>query len=362
MPTPSASLRASALMLLASFIWGTAFVAQTASIGRIGPFFYTGLRFMLGAAVVAAFMALRPRPDPAAYPHSTPRNLLRDGGLLGLVVVLSISLQQIGLQSTAVANAGFISSLYVVLVPLLGLLGGRRVGGGVWLGAVLALLGMYLLSMRSGYSVRQGDWLQLAGALIITVQILLLGRLAPRHDPLRLAVMQFVVCGMLCLGAGVPMETLSLAALQQAAWTIVYGGALSVGVAYTLQVVAQRDAIAAHAAVIFSMESVFAALAAWLMLQQTLDLRALLGCALVFCGLVVSQLSPRALVASLRARLRALEPVPAVDRWEVVKISSRASRWQGARCAGSKQIHQIGQPRAPRFTACGLRSRKIHNF
>ena len=304
MSTSPASLRASALMLLASLIWGTAFVAQTASIGTVGPFYYTGLRFMLGAAVVLAVMALRRRPDPAAHPASNPRSLLRDGGLLGGVVAISISMQQIGLESTTVANAGFISSLYVVLVPLLGLLWGRRVGAGVWLGALLAASGMYFLSVRQGYSVRHGDWLELGGALFITVQLLLLGRMAPRHDPLQLAVVQFVVCGLLCLGAGVLVESISLEALQRAAWTIFYGGALSVGVAYTLQVVAQRHAVPAHAAVIFSMEGVFAALAGWLLLRQALDDRALFGCALMFAGLVVAQLPARNLAEAALATLR----------------------------------------------------------
>lgn len=313
MPKSTASLRASALMLLASLIWGTAFVAQTASIGMVGPFYYTGLRFVLGAVVVMAFMAMRRRPDPAAHPGSTPRSLLRDGGLLGVLVAVSISLQQIGLEFTTVANAGFISSLYVVLVPLLGLLWGRRIGAGVWLGALLAMLGMYFLSVRSGYSVRHGDWLELGGALFITGQILLLGRVAPRHDPLRLAVVQFVVCGVLCLGTGVLVETISLDALRRAAWTIVYGGALSVGVAYTLQVVAQRDAIAAHAAVIFSMEGVFAALAAWLVLHQALDARALVGCALVFSGLVLSQLPLRELAIGMHARLRRAPAPQTID-------------------------------------------------
>lgn len=313
MSTPAAPLRASALMLLASLIWGTAFVAQTASIGTVGPFYYTGLRFLLGAAVVLTVMALRRRPDPAAHPDSTPRSLLRDGGLLGVLVAFSISLQQIGLESTTVANAGFISSFYVVLVPLLGLLWGRRVGTGVWLGALLAMLGMYFLSVRSGYNVRYGDWLELGGALFITGQMLLLGRVAPRHDPLQLAVVQFVVCGLLCLATGVLVEPISLDALERATWTIVYGGALSVGVAYTLQVVAQRDAIPAHAAVIFSMEGVFAALAAWLVLHQALDARALVGCALVFSGLVISQLPLRALANGAGARLRRTPAPQTID-------------------------------------------------
>ncbi|MCE1162473.1 MAG: DMT family transporter [Thiomonas sp.] len=313
MSTSAASLRASALMLLASLIWGTAFVAQTASIGTVGPFYYTGMRFVLGAAVVLAVMALRRRPDPADHPDSNPGSLLRDGGLLGVVVAISISMQQIGLESTTVANAGFISSLYVVLVPLLGLLWGRRVGVGVWLGALLAAVGMYFLSVRQGYSVRHGDWLELGGALFITVQLLLLGRVAARHDPLLLALVQFVVCGLLCLGAGVLVESISLDAIGRGVWPILYGGALSVGVAYTLQVVAQRHAVPAHAAVIFSMEGVFAALAAWLVLHQALDARALFGCALVFSGLVVSQLPLRALAGGLRARMRRLPLPQAID-------------------------------------------------
>lgn len=309
----TASLRASALMLLAAFIWGTAFVAQAASIGQIGPFYFTGLRFLLGAAVVLAFIALRRYRDPAARAASRRRELLRDGSLLGALVALSISLQQIGLESTTVANAGFISSLYVVLVPLFGLLLGRRVGANVWLGALLAWLGLYLLSVRSGYTVRHGDWLELAGVVFITLQILLLGRLAPRHDPLALAAVQFLACGLLCLVAGALSEPIGIDALARAAWTIFYGGALSVGIAYTLQVVAQRDVAPAHAAVIFSMEGVFAALAGWVVLHQSLDSRALVGCALVFTGLVLSQLPLRELAIGMHARRRRAHAAQTID-------------------------------------------------
>ncbi len=293
------STRASALMLLASLIWGTAFVAQSASIGTIGPLLYTGLRFLLGTGVVLGVIALRrTRTAPATPRQPASAGLVRDGALLGVVVAVSISLQQIGLESTTVANAGFISSLYVIGVPLLGLAWGRRAGRGLWLGALLATLGTYFLSVRQGYTVRHGDWLELAGALFITLQMLLLGHAAPRHDPLRLAAVQFLVCSVLCLGAGLAVESFSLQSLRDAAWPIIYGGALSVGVAYTLQVVAQRDAVPAHAAVIFSMEGVFATLAAWLILGQALDARAQFGCVLVFAGLVVAQLPARSLASA----------------------------------------------------------------
>ncbi|MGE0071673.1 MAG: DMT family transporter [Thiomonas sp.] len=304
MSSPVRSLRAAALMLLASFIWGTAFVAQTASIGTVGALTYTGLRFLLGAVVVGAWLALRGiAPFTPTAGHAPARLLWRHGAMLGAVVAVSISLQQIGLESTTVANAGFISSLYVILVPFLGLALRHHgpLAPGLWAGSLLAAAGMYLLSVRGDFHVRHGDWLELAGALFISVQILLLARWAPRHEPLQLALVQFLVCGVLALAAGLAVEPISARALVDGLLPIAYGGVLSVGIAYTLQVVAQRDANPAHAAVIFSMEGVFAALAAWVVLGQRLDARAIAGCALVFAGLVLSQLPRRALTRWLLA-------------------------------------------------------------
>jgi drug/metabolite transporter (DMT)-like permease len=212
--------------------------------------------------------------------------------LLGIVLSASISLQQIGLQYTKVANAGFISSLYVVIVPLLGVLFRHPTGFGTWLGATLAALGMYFLSVNEHFSILYGDWYQLAGALVISVQMMLVGRFALRHDTLMLALVQFVTCGLVCLAIGLVIEPFSLAVIERAAPTILYGGALSVGIAYTIQVVAQRHAAPSHAAVIFSMEGVFAALAGWLVLGETLSGRALFGCALMLTGLIVCQVMP----------------------------------------------------------------------
>lgn len=286
-------------MLLASFIWGTAFVAQTISIGTVGALTYTGLRFLLGACVVLVVIAVLGRRGRPVQPHAGRGVLLRDGTLLGAVVAISIALQQIGLESTTVANAGFISALYVILVPIMAMvMGSTRTGPGIWIGATLALVGMYFLSVHGDFTVRHGDWLELIGALFISLQMVLLGRFAPRHDSLQLAAVQFLACAVLCLGTGLAVEPISLDGLRAGAWTIIYGGALSVGVAYTLQVVAQRDAIPAHAAVIFSMEGVFAALAAWVVLGQSLDARAMLGCALVFSGLIASQLPRRGLASA----------------------------------------------------------------
>ncbi|WP_112170266.1 DMT family transporter [Paraburkholderia unamae] len=297
-------------MLAAALIWGSAFVAQRLSLDAIGPFLFTGLRFLLGAGVVTAFVlvrrrvAVRPASGSMAAPALFDRALLRSGAVLGIVLAVAISLQQIGLGYTKIANAGFISSLYVVIVPMLGIMLRHRTGVGTWLGAALAAVGLYFLSINEHFSVMYGDWYQLGCALVISIQVMLVGHYAPRHDPLALSIVQFVACGVVCLAIGLVCEPLSAAAIVRAAPTILYGGALSVGVGYTLQVVAQRDAAPAHAAVIFSMEGVFAALAGWAALGETLTPRALAGCALMLTGLLACQLVP-AWQARVLARQRA---------------------------------------------------------
>ncbi|WP_322049274.1 DMT family transporter [Paraburkholderia sp. J67] len=295
-PTSRQHLRANLLMLLAAMIWGSAFVAQRLSLDAIGPFLFTGLRFLLGAAIVSLFvLATRRGPRSgaqAANSRGFDTALIRDGVILGLVLSVAISLQQVGLRYTKIANAGFISSLYVVIVPILGVLLRHRTGPGTWIGAALAAAGLYLLSINEHFSIMYGDWYQLGCALVISIQVMLVGHYAPRHDPLALSIVQFIACGVACLAIAIGFEPLRLTDIERAAPAILYGGALSVGVGYTIQVVAQRDAAPAHAAVIFSMEGVFAAIAGWAALGETLSARALVGCALMLAGLLACQLLP----------------------------------------------------------------------
>lgn len=303
-------------MLTAALIWGSAFVAQRLSLDAIGPFLFTGLRFLLGAGVVSVFLLARRGASErgaadsgnAAAPALFNGALLRSGTVLGLVLAVAISLQQIGLGYTKIANAGFISSLYVVIVPMLGVLLRHRTGIGTWLGAALAAVGLYFLSINEHFSVMYGDWYQLGCALVISIQVMLVGHYAPRHDPLALSIVQFVACGVVCLAIGLACEPLRAADIARAAPTILYGGALSVGVGYTLQVVAQRDAAPAHAAVIFSMEGVFAALAGWAALGETLTSRALAGCALMLAGLLACQLLPAWQARRLAKQRAAMQP------------------------------------------------------
>ncbi len=285
-------------MLAAAMIWGSAFVAQRLSLDAIGPFLFTGLRFLLGAAIVSAFVFATRRGSrgsrAATASHGFDAALLRDGVILGLVLSVAISLQQIGLRYTKIANAGFISSLYVVIVPMLGVFLRHRTGAGTWIGAALAAAGLYLLSINEHFSIMYGDWYQLGCAIVISIQVMLVGHYAPRHDPLALSIVQFIACGAACLVVAIGFEPLRLADIARAAPAIIYGGAMSVGVGYTIQVVAQRDAAPAHAAVIFSMEGVFAAIAGWAALGETLSARALVGCALMLAGLLACQLLPSA--------------------------------------------------------------------
>src|ERR1700744_5733370 len=209
-------------MLIAAIIWGSAFVAQRLSLDAIGPFLFTGLRFLLGALVVLTLIVCVRRSALAELSKREPggaRELLGAGALLGVVLAASISLQQIGLQYTKVANAGFISSLYVVIVPLLGVLFRHRTGFGTWLGATLAALGMYFLSVNEHFSILYGDWYQLAGSIVISAQVVLVSRFARRHDPLALALVQFVVCGVVSLAVGLAVDPLRIADIVRAAPT-----------------------------------------------------------------------------------------------------------------------------------------------
>ncbi|WP_277372555.1 DMT family transporter [Pseudomonas sp. AA-38] len=294
---PNPALRADLLMLLTAMIWGSAFVAQRLGMDSIGPFLYTGLRFALACLALLPVLMLLQR-GKRQRPVALDRSTLLGGVSMGLVLALGINLQQVGLLFTSVTNSGFITGLYVIVVPLLGLFIGQRSSLGIWLGASLAVLGMFLLSVGEGFSVAPGDWLQLAGAFVWGIHVLLVSFFASRHDPLRLALIQFVTCALISLLLAAIFETATPDGILAAAPAILYGGLLGVAVGFTLQVVAQQHAIASHAAIILSLEAVFAAIAGALLLGEVLALRGYLGCALMFAGMLIAQLWPKPLVVS----------------------------------------------------------------
>lgn len=288
----SQALRADFLMLITAMIWGTAFVAQRIGMDNIGPFLFTGLRFALGALALLPLVIHQGR-TAARHEPFLQRGLLLGGMSMGLALTVGINLQQVGLLFTSVTNSGFITGLYVIVVPLLGLALGHKTGLGTWLGAFLAVAGMALLSIGEDFTIASGDWIQLAGAFVWGVHVLLVSFFVSRHDAIRLAFLQFATCALVSLLLALVFEEIDPANIWLAGPALLYGGLFAVAVGYTLQVVAQKHAIASHAAIILSLEAVFAAIAGALFLDESLTLRGYLGCVLMFIGMLAAQLWPR---------------------------------------------------------------------
>ncbi|MCQ4296504.1 DMT family transporter [Pseudomonas stutzeri] len=288
----SQALRADFLMLITAMIWGTAFVAQRIGMDNIGPFLFTGLRFALGAMALLPLLIYQGRTEARHEPFFQ-RGLLLGGLSMGLALTLGINLQQVGLLFTSVTNSGFITGLYVIVVPLLGLIIGHKTGLGTWVGAFLAVAGMALLSIGENFTVASGDWIQLAGAFVWGVHVLLVSFFVSRHDAIRLAFLQFATCAVVSLLLALIFEEINPASIWLAGPALIYGGLFAVAVGYTLQVVAQKHAIASHAAIILSLEAVFAAIAGAVFLEESLTPRGYMGCVLMFVGMLAAQLWPR---------------------------------------------------------------------
>lgn len=289
-------LRADWLLLLTAIIWGAAFVAQRAGMQYVGPFTFNGIRFALGMLVLLPLVMRgsdrsKPGADPGKQRRATRSQAFWGGALAGVMLFSGASLQQLGLVYTTAGKAGFITGLYVIIVPILGLFWGLKSSRGGWLGAGLALVGLYLLSVTTDFTFAPGDLLVLLGAFFWAGHVLILGWLSPKVNRMRLACAQYAVCSGLSLVVAGLAENMILDNVLRAAAPILYGGIMSVGLAYTLQVVAQKDAPPAHAAIILSMESVFAAVAGWLILGEMMSVRGMIGAGLMLAGMVTAQLS-----------------------------------------------------------------------
>jgi drug/metabolite transporter (DMT)-like permease len=303
MSSRKTTLEADGLLLLTAAIWGFAFVAQRSGMEVIGPFAYGAVRFALGAGSLVPLLVFTRGRRGATAPAPRSR-AWRAGcaGLAGLVLFAGASFQQVGLVYTTAANAGFITSLYVILVPMAGALLGRAPGARIWIGAALATAGLYVLSVGDGFTIAPGDLLVLCGAFFWAGHILLINWLVVRMQALEIAVGQFVTCALLSLVAALVLEPAPFAGVVPAAVPILYGGLLSIGVAYTLQIVAQRTAHPAHASIILSMEALFAGVGGVLVLGEPLTARLAIGGALMLAGMVVSQLERRLAPSPRRGR------------------------------------------------------------
>jgi drug/metabolite transporter (DMT)-like permease len=280
-------------LLLSAIIWGFAFVAQRAGMEFVGPFTFNGIRFALGGLVLIPWILGLRSKESKPLQLAPTRHLWIAIGLAGLVLFVSANLQQIGLVYTTAGKAGFITGLYVVIVPLLGLFRRHRAGVFVWVGCALAAGGMYLLSVVGALSISLGDALVLVGALGWAVHVHLVSWLAQRMPPLRVAILQFAICAVLSLAVAGFTETIRWTQILNAGWMIAYAGILSVGVAYTLQVVGQRRIDPARAGIILSLEAVFAVIGGWAMLGEMLSMRGFVGCCLMLSGMMLAQVRAR---------------------------------------------------------------------
>jgi len=293
--------QANLILLFVALIWGSAFVAQNLGMKQIGPFAFTGIRFLLGALVI---LPLAQRE----YRRLAQRGLAFSGrewlGCIGLGVLLTFgaAFQQIGIVGTTVTNAGFFTALYVPLVPLLGWIIFRHLPHwSVWPASAGCLIGTWMLGGGELSALNQGDFWILSSTIFWAAHVLFVGRVAAEKGAaITVAITQFIVCGILSLSWALIAEPLTLAQVEAASLSILYAGVLSVGVAFTLQVVAQRHTHAADAGIILSAETLFAAIAGALFLNETLKLLQLAGCFLILAGILAVQLVPLAEAALRR--------------------------------------------------------------
>jgi drug/metabolite transporter (DMT)-like permease len=283
----SEHVKSNLLLLLTATIWGFAFVAQRAGMEHIGPFAFNGIRFALGGASLFPLIYYYNRKNPGTH-RGEP--ILRSGLAAGAILFIGSTLQQTGIVYTTAGKAGFITGFYVVLVPVIGIFLRQKITVPMWTGALLTMAGLYLLGVSGKFSVQLGDVLEFAGAFFWAAHVQLIGVLSKKCDTIRLSCVQFFVCSILSLATAGIFETTTVSSVQGALAPILYGGLMSVGIAYTLQVVAQRHAVPSHAAIIMSLESVFAAIGGWLILSETMSVRNITGCAIMLAGMILSQL------------------------------------------------------------------------
>ncbi|NLI20091.1 MAG: DMT family transporter [Clostridiales bacterium] len=304
------SLRANLLLLLTALIWGVAFVAQDVAMDSMEPFTFNAARMLVAALALLPAIRLMDVADrrrarktgapsasaPSAFTAMAPspkRTLILGGVCCGVALFLGSSLQQFGIRDTSAGKAGFVTALYIVLVPLSGLFFRRSVRRNVWLAVGLCVAGLFLLCVTEVFTVAPGDLYLLLCAVAFTVHILVIDHFSPRTDCVRMSCLQFFVASALCGVMMLLTEHPSLPALLKGWVPLLYAGVLSGGMGYTLQMIAQRDTDPTVASLLMCLESVFAVLAQWVILGDLLTARELLGCGLMLIGIVLAQLPAR---------------------------------------------------------------------
>ena len=295
----NSELKGNLLLMLTALIWGCAFVAQSVSMDYIGPFTFQSVRSMLGAAVLVPVFLILDAGKKKAGTYQAPtgeekKTLLIAGIVCGCIMTVAANLQQIGIQYTSAGKAGFITAMYILIVPVLGLFLKKKVPGRIWLCILIAVVGLYLLSVTEGFSsISKGDVYVLLCALAFSFHIMAVDHYAPLVDGVRLSSIQFLICGVL---SGILMflfEEPNLENILNSAVPILYAGIMSCGVAYTLQIIGQKYTRPTIASLIMSLESVFAVLAGIVVLREIPTARETMGCVLMFLAIIIAQLPSR---------------------------------------------------------------------
>ncbi len=293
------SVQSSMLILIASFIWGTAFVAQSNGMDYIGPITFVAVRNYIGALFLVPCIILidvinkkKPTFWGSATTKQSRKNLILGGIVTGVLLALASSLQQFGIIYTTIGKAGFITTLYIVIVPIIGLFMGKKISGSLWFAILLSSIGMYFMCISGVISLSVGDLAVLLCAFAFSFQILSIDYFAKLTDTVRMACAQFVVCAIVSTIAMFILETPTIDGIIAATLPLLYTGIMSSGIAYTLQIVGQKHTPPAIACLIFGLESVFSAVAGWLLLGEMMNSREIFGASLIFIAVVFAQIAP----------------------------------------------------------------------
>lgn len=291
-------LRNSLLLLLAATIWGVAFVAQSVGMEYIGPLTFNAIRSLLGGIVLFPFILIRDRAavklrhPMAEKTTGEARSVLLKGGIsCGFLLALGTGFQQIGIQYTTVGRAGFITACYIVIVPLIGLtFFNKKCRRTIWTAVVLSLIGLYLLCITESFDIGKGDFYVMICSFFFSLHILVIDYYSPQVDGIKMSCIQFFVCAAV---SGIPAlltENIQFGSIMQAWLPLLYAGCLSSGVAYTLQIVGQKNMNPTVASLILSLESSISVIAGFLLLGQRLSAREMTGCVLMFIAIILAQL------------------------------------------------------------------------
>ena len=289
------------LLLLTAVIWGVAFVAQSVGMDYVGGFTFNCVRSLIGSAVLIPCIFLLDRlkgndgnkKQAAASSGSDPaqqKTLILGGICCGVALFVASNLQQFGIKYTTVGKAGFITAMYIIMVPVIGIFLKKATGIKIWISVLLGVAGLYLLCITEGFSIGFGDLLVFLCAICFAVHILVIDYFSPKVDGVKMSCIQFFVCGILSGIAMLIFEQPDFGAILQAWMPILYAGVMSCGVAYTLQIIGQKDMDPTIASLILSLESVVSVLAGWVLLGQKLSARELSGCVLMFTAIILAQL------------------------------------------------------------------------